>query len=250
MIIYPSNQSKIIQFEEMALNAWPALYENLHNGCVIRLSNGYTKRANSVNALYFNDNIPELIDYSEKFYKKHLLPTTFKIIKHKNYEHLDAFLEEEDYKVIDYTNVKLIDLRVNSFTNNRIVKLESEFSDEWINEFVRLQKLDSKIVTISNMLKNITVNKIVASITIDSKIIGFGYGAIENDIIGIFDIYINEQYRNKGYARKLINKILYWAKSKDISYSYLQVMENNVIANKLYQSIGYKAYYKYWYRVK
>ena len=250
MIIYPSNQSKIIQFEEMALNAWPALYENLHNGCVIRLSNGYTKRANSVNALYFNDNIPELIDYSEKFYKKNLLPTTFKIIKHKKYEHLDVFLEKENYKVIDNTSVKLIDLRVNSFINNRSVKLESDFSDAWINEFVSIQDLESKKETITNMLKSITVNKIVASITIDSKIIGFGYGAIENNIIGIFDIYINEQYRSKGYARTLINKILYWAKSKSISYSYLQVMENNVIANKLYQSIGYKAYYKYWYRVK
>ena len=250
MIIYPSNQSKIIQFEEMSLNAWPALYENHHNGSIIRLSDGYTKRANSVNALYFNDNLPELINYSEKFYKRYSLPTTFKIIKHKKYEHLDAFLEDKNYKIIDKTNVKLNDLRDNTFTNNRIVKLENDFTNEWINEFVRLHRLDDKLETISNMLKSITVNKIVASITIDSKIIGFGYGAIENDIIGIFDIYVNESYRNQGYARKLMNKLLYWAKSKGIIYSYLQVMEDNEIADKLYKSIGYKPYYKYWYRVK
>mgnify|MGYP000862258475 CR=1 FL=1 len=250
MIIYPNNQSKIIEFEEMALNAWPALYENLHNGCIIRYSNGYTKRANSVNALYFNENYPELIDYSEKFYKQYSLPTTFKIIKHKRYEHLDAFLDELKYRIIDNTNVKLIDLRTNSFINNRIVKLEKDFSDSWINEFVALHRLEAQLATISNMLKKITVPKIVASITIDSKIIGFGYGVIENNIIGIFDIYVNEKYRNKGYARKIMNKLLYWAKSKGIIYSYLQVMENNIVANKLYQSIGYKQYYKYWYRVK
>ena len=234
----------------MALNAWPALHENLHNGSIIRLSNGYTKRANSVNALYFNDNIPELINYSERFYKKHSLPTTFKIIKHKKYERLDEILDEQKYKIIDQTNVKLIDLRTNSFENTRIVKLDKEFSNNWISEFVMLHKLETQIETISSMLKSITVDKIVASITLDSKIIGFGYGAIENNIIGIFDIYINEHYRKQGYARKIMNKILYWAKAKGIIYSYLQVMENNVIANKLYQSIGYKPYYKYWYRVK
>lgn len=250
MIVYPSNQSRIIQFEEMSLNAWPAILEVRHNGCIIRFSNGYTKRANSVNALYFNENIPELIDYSEKFYKKHSLPTIFKILKHTKYEHLDFLLEGQGYKAIDKTNVKLLDLRINNFKNNHVVKLEETFSKEWINEFVRQQKMEDRLETISEMLKNIAVNTIVASVTVDSKIIGFGYGSIENDMIGIFDIYVNEAYRQQGYARKIMEKILFWAKSKNIIYSYLQVVENNEIANKLYRSLGYKQYYKYWYRIK
>lgn len=250
MIVYPSNQSRIIQFEEMSLNAWPALSENLHNGCILRLSDGYTKRANSVNALYFNDNLPELIDYSEKFYESHSLPTTFKIIKHKKYERLDSFLEARNYRAIDTTNVKLMDLRVNSFSDNSIVSLEKDFSDSWIAEFIRLHGLGNKVDTVSTILNSITVEKVVASITIASELIGFGYGAIENGVIGLFDIYVHEDYRHQGYARGIMNKLLYWAKSKGLIYSYLQVMENNPIADKLYKSIGYKQYYKYWYRVK
>lgn len=250
MIVYPSNQSRIIQFEEMSLNAWPAIQEVHHNGCIVRLSNGYTKRANSVNALYFAENIPELIKYSEMFYNKNSLPTVFKILKHKKYEHLDRLLEDQGYKVIDTTNVKLLDVRRNDFTNNRVVTLENSFSKEWISEFVHVNRIENKMGTVEEMLSKITVDKVVASITVESKIVGFGYGAIENDMIGIFDIYVDEKYRRRGYARKIMNKILYWAKNKNIIYSYLQVVETNEIANRLYRSLGYKPYYKYWYRIK
>ena len=37
--------------EERAFNAWPAHQTVFHRGWVLRLSGGYTKRANSVNAL-------------------------------------------------------------------------------------------------------------------------------------------------------------------------------------------------------
>lgn len=148
MIIYPSNQSKIIEIEEQSLNAWPAIHEIHHKGCVLRFSNGYAKRANSANPLYFTDDCHELIRYAEEAYTGRSLPTVFKMIKHKRYEALDSALDQ------------------------------------------------------------------------------------------------------KGYGRMIMNKLLHTAKKGKCIYSYLQVMNDNAIAGKLYQSLGYRQYYKYWYRVK
>jgi len=38
--------------EERSLNAWPSLHQMLYDGWVLRFSNGYTRRANSVSPIY------------------------------------------------------------------------------------------------------------------------------------------------------------------------------------------------------
>ncbi|MDR2374804.1 MAG: hypothetical protein LBD96_00015 [Treponema sp.] len=38
--------------EELSMNAWLSLQTLVYDGWIIRLANGYTKRANSVNPIY------------------------------------------------------------------------------------------------------------------------------------------------------------------------------------------------------
>ena len=40
------------RLEEVAMNAWPSLQQMLFDGWIVRLAQGYTKRANSVNPLF------------------------------------------------------------------------------------------------------------------------------------------------------------------------------------------------------
>ena len=85
--------------EEKTMNAWPALQTIILDGWVIRFANGYTKRANSVNPIYSNDNnIDEKINYCENIYKNNNLSVIFKIIDCDEYKILDSKLETLNYE--------------------------------------------------------------------------------------------------------------------------------------------------------
>lgn len=234
----------------MSLNAWPALAELHYRGCVLRFSHGYTKRANSVNALYDSDASHEIIGYAEGLYSQNSLPTIFKIVKLEQYESLDLALAEKGYSLVDTTNVKLLDLRTRNFTEHAEVEISDGFSQKWINEFILSNHLEPKADTVERILRKIRVDTIVASITVNDRIVGFGFGAIEKNVVGIFDIYVNESFRKRGYARMIMDELLLVSQQRKIEYSYLQVVAANAIADCLYQSFGYQPYYSYWYRVK
>ena len=65
--------------EERAFNAWPAHQTVLHRGWVFRLSGGYTKRANSVNALVPGAPFDGVREAAAALYARHGLPAVFRI---------------------------------------------------------------------------------------------------------------------------------------------------------------------------
>ena len=100
------------------------------------------------------------------------------------------------------------------------------------------------------ILANIKVEKFVVAKEVDGKIVGCGYGAMERGYVGLFDIVVKEEERNKGYGKEIVKAILKEAARRGTEKTYLQVMANNPAALRLYQKIGYKEIYRYWYRKK
>ena len=88
----------IRKIEELSMNAWPSLHTKLYDGWVLRFSDGYTRRANSVSPIY-ESTVPldEKIDFCEKEYKLHNLPAIFKITKASTPQGIDERLEERGY---------------------------------------------------------------------------------------------------------------------------------------------------------
>lgn len=68
--------NNITLYEELSMNAHPALRTQLYDGWVLRFSNGYTNRANSVSPIY-TSHLPyeEKVVVCESMYAKQSLPT-------------------------------------------------------------------------------------------------------------------------------------------------------------------------------
>lgn len=47
-----TNMNEIVLYEELSMNAHPAIKTHVYDGWLLRFANGYTNRANSVNMIY------------------------------------------------------------------------------------------------------------------------------------------------------------------------------------------------------
>lgn len=238
--------------EELSLNAWPAHQTLLYDGWILRFAEGYTKRANSVNPLY-----PSMIDLEQKIafceqaYKAKNLEVVFKLTSASCPEHLDESLLERGYLKDSPTSVQLLGLGSAQLSQAHNVALKESLSEEWLESFCRMSGVDERRRrSLQGILQNILPSCCFASLKLEDQVIAAGLGVLQAGQIGLFDIVVDRDFRNRGYGRQVVESILYWGRQNGAQCSYLQVMLNNPPALRLYSKIGFVEKYQYWYRIK
>ena len=238
--------------EELSINAWPAIHTLLYDGWVIRLSNGYGNRANSVSPLYPSKiNLDEKIAYCDGFFSRHNLPVAYKLVGCKEHEGLESRFEKIGYKKINETSVQTCEIAGMTGKNPEGIIITENFDEPWIKSVIEFNKIEEQHVqAFRAILKNIAMEKFVVCKEAAGEIVGCGYGAIGGGYAGVFDIVVRESFRGKGYGREIVESIHREAYKRGAEKAFLQVMLNNPVALNLYKKLGYKEAYKYWYRKK
>jgi len=236
--------------EELAMNAWPSLQTVLYDGWVIRLSQGYGNRANSVNLIYPSKiKLEEKLNYCDGLFTRHNLLTTYKLLSCQEHEAIEETLERLNYRKINETSIQVCKMPEKPGNNAKGIIVSDGFSGQWKESVIEFNRIEEKHTSIfRKIVDNVAIEKIVVHKEIDGKIVGCGYGAIERNYVGIFDIVVKEEFRGKGYGREIVEAILSGAAKKGAKTTYLQVMINNPIALHLYEKMGYRELYRYWYR--
>ena len=253
----------IRQIEEMCMNAWPALETKLYDGWVLRFAEGFTKRANCVNPVY-DSVIPldDKIDYCEKQYGLHGLPCIFKLTPDSVPRGVDARLEKMGYVKDDEVSLKVLRVReyMSSRTGREIrgagygsgqgVAVDSRFSDGWLEGFFRCSRFtrEKDQIIVGKILDKVSDPVVCVTARVDGKVVGCGYGAIERNCVGIFNIIMHKDFRRRGLAGGIMDAILGEAFRRGIDVAYLQVLIGNSPAERLYDKMGFREMYRYWYR--
>lgn len=71
---------------------------------------------------------------------------------------------------------------------------------------------------------------------------------IENGYMGLFDIVVDRECRDRGLGRQLMKELLKLGMAEGAATAYLQVMLDNLQAVRLYEGLGFQKAYEYWYR--
>jgi ribosomal protein S18 acetylase RimI-like enzyme len=242
----------IQRFEEISMSAWPALQTLLYDGWVLRFADGYTRRANSINPIYSSTiDVDEKIKYCHKLYDAKKLRAIFKITREVYPTDLDRILETNGFACEAETSVQIIDFCRIDTRKDSLIETSRAVDDRWLDSFFRMSKMEIWYKdTLRSMLENIIQPRCLASIQDGDSIVACGLGVMDERTVGLFDIVVDEDFRGKGFGRRVLDGILYWAKTNGAETAYLQVMVDNKNALALYQKLGFKELYRYWYRVK
>lgn len=246
---------KILQIEELSINAFPAILTELYDGWVLRYSNGYTYRGNSVNPLYTSTiDIKDKIKYCESKYFDRGLPCVYKMTENADSE-LDIILEKQGYAI--EKSAEIMECKIDKEIKYQVkeveeVKISVDMTNEWLDGFLNLNGVTKEIMksTAKTMLSNIKNPIFCARINDGETMIACGLGVLENGKIGLYDIHVMEQYRRKGFGSKICKSIINEGIKNGADLAYLQVASVNEKAINLYKSLGFEKVYTYWYRVK
>lgn len=95
--------------------------------------------------------------------------------------------------------------------------------------------------TIEKTLQDSSALTLVAET--DGNIIGYINFSFVLDEAELNKVVTHRDYRGRGIASTLINDSIRILKEKDIVTIFLEVREDNVVAQKLYEKIGFNFYY-------
>lgn len=240
--------------EELTLNAWPAMQTVIVNGWLLRHAEGYTKRSNSVSPLYDASiqDVQQNIERCERFYSGLGQDVIFKITPYVKPEGLDQHLENLGYRFVDESSVRVLELAAVPAPSLRTVSVKEQADDEWLDQLAVINELSFRNKKITrDLLKLSRLKKCcVTAYSNEGVPVACGLGVIQDGYIGLYDIVTDKRFRRQGYGEQLLLHILNWGKRNGAEYSYLQVVVSNAAASRLYDKLGYREIYRYWYRVK
>jgi len=242
-------ENTILLYEELSMNAHPALRTQLYDGWVLRFSGGYTNRANSVNPLYPSTlPLPEKVGFCERIYAAQGLPPVFKLTE-VSPAGLDAYLDACGYRVVTPSCVFTCEAMPGGEAGQGVT-IAKRIEPSWREEYFRLNGTDAKqTATASAMMGNIQGNVLCAQMAVEGKTIACGLCVEERGYAGLYDIVVDPAYRRRGYGLVLCRSLLMEAAALGARAFYLQVAAGNAPAIALYQKLGFRHRYHYHYRV-
>lgn len=240
--------------EDVCLNVWPAPQELHYDGWLIRLADGKTRRTNSVNVLREGVlPVAHKIDYCERVYRRHGLPSFFRILS-KGSRELDRLLAARGYDVQDETRALYMD-----FARHPIAQahLEVELTPgaptaEWLAARARIIGLSrAEMAKIEKILQHLALPAVFAAVRDAAGAIrSLAKGAVHDGIVCVNLVATEDGHRKRGLSRACVSAILDWARREaDATGACLQVVAANAPAIRMYEQMGFDLeLYRYHYR--
>ena len=249
----------VMEIENAARFAWPALEEKELPFGVLRYACGTDRRANSLN-LFPNAELEAetLIDTTEKFFTARAAAPIVRIVQPDGNtldagNEIDAALSDRGYEKQATTLSMLLDLMSLPDVTSSLGAATSETPDveSWLRAWYGLTGRELEKMCVHKLLleRSSLSHRFLLKSGLDGIPMGSGMAVCADRAVGLFGISTAAEHRRQGHAREIIESLLRWGFVQGARFAYLQVEESNRPAVNLYESLGFKKAYSYWYRV-
>ena len=236
--------------EQAAFSAWPALEEENHAGWRLRFTNGYTKRANSANAMATVNHLTQAqIDHVEAFYHTRGVQPVFRLASFCTSHATDDTLADRGYRFADMSLVMVMPLAEAKTKTVGIVELVRD-AKTWLQTYRQISgESDAEQDNHLRILSAIKGDCAYVILRRDGQAVCCGLGVMTGEHLGLFDIATHPDFRRHGLAMQLCAGLMNWGVQRGAKEAFLQVVSANVDAIRLYEKLGFRRRYHYWYRL-
>lgn len=244
----------IRDIEERSINALPALRTVFYDGWVLRFSKGGMRRANSVMPLY-ESTLPldEKIDHCERLYAEAGIKLTFKMtnaaqpaglaeaLAQRGYFEADGRTSVQTCELVEQLARTALEVEINPTASSGWLADDAEFNGGGRDRHIETKSIFENLVPYPAFVRLLDRNYHTAAL---------GLAVLERGWIGIYNIAVAPEMRQRGLGRILTQTLINWGVDAGAKYGYLQVMLNNPNAMHLYTQLGFQEAYQYWYLQK
>ena len=232
---------RIIELEKLSDLTWPAQEIVEYGKWRLRISDGFSMRANSVLPIGEPPiDLASAIDEITNIYREKKLKPTFSIPL-PIFDELDRYLEQHGWNIKIDANFLIRDIGAIEVSSDPQFSIEilDYPSEEWLetNSDQPLEKIMRRYPARYGAIK------------IGEQIIAVGRIATLGSWSIVTRLFVNPSFRGKGVAKNLMNNLLSAAVSDGATKVALQVDNENGAALALYQSMGFTTHHKFVYRI-
>ena len=232
---------RIIELEKLSDLTWPAQEIVEYGKWRLRISDGFSMRANSVLPIGEPPiDLASAVDEITHIYREKKLKPTFSIPL-PIFDELDRYLEQHGWNIKIDANFLIKDIGAIEVSSDPQFSIEilDYPSEEWLetNSDQPLEKIMRRYPARYGAIK------------IGEQIIAVGRIATLGSWSIVTRLFVNPSFRGKGVAKNLMNNLLSAAVSDGATKVALQVDNENGAALALYQSMGFTTHHKFVYRI-
>jgi ribosomal protein S18 acetylase RimI-like enzyme len=239
--------------DELMRLGWPALSEVEVSGWIARLSDGVSRRANSVLPAAAPNDLENALARVEQLYGDHGLAPTFQLSPAAQPVALDEVLACRGYELQGPTAVHVAVIKdvlrqlPPSTTNVRVLdEPDADWFDLWWSVDGRggatARAVARHILTSCPALYASTVDR--AGVTAVGRV------ALVGEWAGVYCMAVRADVRRRGLAMSVMRALLKHATDRDGRSTWLQVIADNLPARTLYERVGFVQASKYHYRTR
>jgi len=238
------------RIENLLLNATQPAQQLQFDGWLLRLAHNDVKRASSVNAAY-GSSLPldEKIEHCERVYAENGLPPLFRVTPFSKPAGLDEALAARGYDRFERTLCMSAALPETPAATRQDLRFERPHLRRWLDAAAELRGL-------SNERRRAEYERLFESALpgfsliawLGDKPVACGLTMIEDGYAGLFDVCTSEALRGQGIGTALCVELLRTARLHGTGRAWLSVLDDNTPALRMYEKLGFRPVYDYWYR--
>lgn len=245
------------RIEDAGLNASAPPQQRWMDGWLVRLSPGKAKRARCVNAVAEGQRpAADKLARCDVAYAQAGLPFFVRVTPFTQPAGLDRWLEEQGWARIDDTRVMVLPLLAADASGDetglppgsRLLPLDAGAFAEVVGA-LRGSPLPQRLAHAQRLRASPVVHSGWA-VMVGDVVVACGQFAIEDDLVGLYDVFTAPSFRGQGWASGLCSALLKQARAQGARTAYLQVDADNAAARAIYHRLGFADAYAYHYRCR